>query len=115
MSKSAHGAHYTLVQEHRGDLDIALGALSFFQWGVLCRSILLSVLVDRIGRRWSLMASFTIMAAGYTILALYLYFFPSSPQLHPDLEISVLSSLDGNATALYLHKARCEMPLQHRS
>ena len=77
----------------------------------LCGAILLSLVVDRIGRRWSMMVSFMMMAVGYVMLGFYCYFMPPLPPLQPDLEIRLLSPLDDNTTVSYQLEARCKMPL----
>ena len=81
----------------------------------LCGVIVLSAMVDRIGRRWCLLASFFIMAVGYTMLGFYGYFLPPPPALHSHHEIILLSPLDTNATVSYQPEARCKMPLHDRS
>ncbi|XP_050701842.1 solute carrier family 2, facilitated glucose transporter member 6-like [Eriocheir sinensis] len=80
-------------------LDHTLGTLtvnSAYVLGGLC----LTMLVDRLGRRRSMLVSLTVMLAGNTVLGCYCYFFPASAV--PGLDIELLSPLDANTTVSYL-------------
>ncbi|XP_050699276.1 solute carrier family 2, facilitated glucose transporter member 6-like [Eriocheir sinensis] len=80
-------------------LDHTLGTLivnSAYLLGGLC----LTVLVDRLGRRRSMLVSLAVMLAGNTVLGCYCYSFPASAV--PGLDIELLSPLDTNTTVSYL-------------
>ncbi|XP_050708881.1 facilitated trehalose transporter Tret1-like [Eriocheir sinensis] len=84
-------------------LDHTLGTLvvnSAYVFGGLC----LTQLVDRLGRRWSMVVSLTIVVAGNAVLGCYCYFFQVLPQ--PSLDIKLLSPLDDNTTVPYIAGVR---------
>ncbi|XP_050701879.1 solute carrier family 2, facilitated glucose transporter member 6-like isoform X2 [Eriocheir sinensis] len=80
-------------------LDHTLGTLivnSAYVLGGLC----LTMTVDRLGRRRSMLVSLAVMLAGNTVLGCYCYSFPASAV--PGLDIELLSPLDANTTVSYL-------------
>lgn len=70
----------------------------------LCGVLFLSVVVDRLGRRWSMMGSFTVMAVGYVIMGFHSHLMPP-PAIQPDSEMRLVSPPDDNATASYMAEA----------
>lgn len=83
-------------------LDHTLGTLvvnSAYVFGGIC----LTQLVDRLGRRWSIVVSLSIVVAGNVVLGFYCYFFQVQSQ--SSLDIKFLSPLD-NITVPYNAEVR---------
>lgn len=80
-------------------VDHTLGTLTVNSAYVL-GGLLLTVLVDRLGRRQSMLVSLTVMLVGNCVLGCYCYFFLESAV--PSLGIELLSLLEANKTVSYL-------------
>ncbi|KAK3879207.1 hypothetical protein Pcinc_016202 [Petrolisthes cinctipes] len=88
------GATTRLLKTTIPSLDASLTTL-IAMVALLCGSLILFILVDRIGRRWCLRISLSVMTVAYTVLGTLSYLEPSS------FQVNVLPSVANASDVIY--------------